>query len=293
MSKTIGFVGLGAMGLPVAINLQKKGFEVIGFDIDQNKRDVLETMGVMVVSSLDSLFERADCIVTMLPEGHHVDSVVEHFLSTKYTVKLFIDLSTIGIDYAKKVQTKLFKKGVDFLEAPVTGGVKGATDGTLTVMVAGDETVFNENRSIFDSFGSFVVFAGAPGCAQAAKLCNNMAAGIIKVAISEAFALSKRLGVSDEVMFKVASKGSANCFALTQTCPVPGLVASAPSTRGYINGFATKLMLKDMLLAQNAAATVGVPVTVASAASSIYQHCCNNGLENFDNSIVFKFISND
>ncbi|WP_454724919.1 MULTISPECIES: NAD(P)-dependent oxidoreductase [Cupriavidus] len=293
MTERIGFIGLGAMGLPVAINLRQMGFDVLGFDLDAGRAQALAAAGGAVANSLETLLRECDCLITMLPEGRHVDGIVDAFIAGAGAAKLFIDLSTIGIDYARRIQDKLAGAGVDFLEAPVTGGVKGAADGTLTIMVAGDEAVFEANRNLFEAFGTFIVYAGGTGCAQAVKLCNNMAAGIIKVAISEAFALSRRLGVRDDVMFQVASKGSANCFALTNTCPVPDLVATSPSSRGYVNGFATRLMLKDMMLAQSAASSSGVPVTVAAATASLYQHCCNNGMADLDNGIVFQFISRD
>jgi 3-hydroxyisobutyrate dehydrogenase len=229
----------------------------------------------------------------MLPTGQDVVQCAQLLIEQGLCDKLLIDMSTTGVEPALALHKLAADNALRVLDAPVTGGVMGAAKGTLTVMVGGAKSDFEAAAPILNTVGRFVTYAGAAGCGQAVKVCNNMAAGIIKIAISEAFALAKKMGVDEQVLFDVASNGSANCFALTVSCPVPGLVPQAPSTHDYRGGFATKLMLKDMKLAQSAAATYGVPLSLGSVATSLYEHCVSAGLGDYDNSIVFKFITKD
>jgi len=293
MSRRIGFVGLGAMGLPMALNLRKAGHAVIAMDINERCVRRFADAGGAATNSAEELVRSSDVVMTMLPAGDDVIACLRHFIDLGLRDKLFIDFSTVGVECARQYHELCKQNGLRCLEAPVTGGVIGAERGTLTLMVGGAEKDFDAAKPLLEAVGSAITFAGGPGCGQAVKVCNNMAAGIIKIAISEAFALARGLGVDDRVLFEAASKGSANCFALTSTCPVPGLVASAPSSRDYQGGFATKLMLKDMKLAQSAAAAYGVPATLGAVASSLYEHCVSAGLGDLDNAVIFKFITKD
>lgn len=293
MKPSIGFIGLGAMGLPMAINLKNAGYPVFGMDISTACSDHFAKAGGTITQSVEQIVSSSEIIVTMLPTGEHVKACLENLIQAGLKDKLLIDFSTIGVEYSLEIHRLCDEHGLRCLDAPVTGGVIGAEKGTLTLMVGGTRDNFEAAQPIFQAVGKSITYAGGPSCGQAVKVCNNMAAGIIKIAISEAFALAKSLGVDENVLFDVASKGSANCFALTTTCPVPGLVPNAPSSHGYKGGFATKLMLKDMKLAQNAASTRGVATTLGAVATSLYEHCAGAGLGDLDNSIVFKFITKD
>lgn len=293
MSQRIGFIGLGAMGLPMAINLKKAGFDVLGMDISAACAQRFAQEGGAVADAIEQVVAHSDVIVTMLPAGTNVKECLLALVQAGFRDKLFIDFSTIGVEYAREIHGICEANALRCLEAPVTGGVIGAEKGTLTLMVGGARSDFEAADPILKAVGQSITYAGGPGCGQAVKVCNNMAAGIIKIAISEAFALAKTLGVDEKVLFEVASKGSANCFALTTTCPVPDLVPTAPSSHGYKGGFATKLMLKDMKLAQTAASTFGVATTLGAVATSMYEHCAGAGLGDLDNSVVFKFITKD
>jgi 3-hydroxyisobutyrate dehydrogenase len=293
MSQNIGFIGLGAMGLPIATNLANKGFAVLGYDINPASAARFEANGGRIAETLREVVEHSDVIITMLPAGRDVLSCAESLIAEGFSNSLLVDLSTTGVEAARALHELGDVHGIRVLDAPVSGGVMGAVKGTLAVMVGGAQADFDLAAPIFEALGSFVKHAGGPGCGQAVKICNNMAAGIIKIAISEAFALAKSMGIDESVFFEIASRGSANCFALTVTCPVPGLVESAPSTKGYSGGFATRLMLKDMKLAQSAAASSGVPLSLGSVATSLYEHCVAAGLGDYDNSIVYKFITKE
>jgi len=203
---------------------------------------------------------------------------------------VLIDCSTTGVPSARRMHELAKTHHLSMLDAPVTGGVIGAEAGTLTIMVGGDASLFESMRPILSVMGKTLIHAGGPSAGQAVKICNNMAAGIIKIAISEAFVLARKLGVDERVFFDVASSGSAQSFALTRTCPVPGLVESSPSTRDYANGFATKLMLKDMILAQEAAMASGAATVLGGAATQLYQLCANSGMGEKDNGIVYQFL---
>ncbi|MEN4918908.1 3-hydroxyisobutyrate dehydrogenase [Achromobacter spanius] len=286
----IGFIGLGAMGLPMATNLLAQGHPVIGYDTVD--RPAFVQAGGRAAGSIRELVEDADVIITMLPNGAVVlDVVATQVLPHVRPGQVLIDCSTIGVPSARKLHALAAEHGLAALDAPVTGGVGGAQAGSLTFMIGGDEAVFSAMRGVLAVMGAKLVYAGAAGNGQAVKICNNMAAGIIKIAISEAFVLARQLGVDERTFFEVASAGSAQAFALTRTCPVPGLVESSPSSRDYTNGFATSLMLKDMVLAQEAAMASGAATVLGGAATHLYQLCANAGLGDRDNGIVYQFLS--
>ncbi|OZI77192.1 3-hydroxyisobutyrate dehydrogenase [Bordetella genomosp. 12] len=286
----IGFIGLGAMGLPMAVNLLAKGHPVIGFDTVA--KPAFERAGGRVASAISELVAEADIIITMLPNGAAVlDVAADQVLPHMRPGQVIIDCSTIGVPSARKLHALAAEHGVAALDAPVTGGVGGAQAATLTFMIGGEEAVFTAMRDVLAVMGSKLVYAGSAGNGQAVKICNNMAAGIIKIAISEAFVLARQLGVDERVFFEVAASGSAQSFALTRTCPVPGLVENSPSSRDYTNGFATSLMLKDMVLAQEAAMASGAATVLGGAATHLYQLCANAGLGDRDNGIVYQFLS--
>lgn len=286
----IGFIGLGAMGLPMANNLVAHGHEVMGYDTVE--RAGFTAAGGRMAGTIRELVEHADIVITMLPNGAVVlDVLTQHVFPHARPGQMLIDCSTTGVPSARRLHALAAGQGLAMLDAPVTGGVTGAQAGTLTIMVGGEASVFEDARSALSAMGEKLVYAGPAGNGQAVKICNNMAAGIIKVAISEAFVLAHNLGVDDRVLFEVASAGSAQAFALTKTCPVPGLVDSSPSSRAYQNGFATKLMLKDMVLAQEAAMASGVATVLGGAATQVYQLCANAGLGDLDNGIVYQYLS--
>jgi 3-hydroxyisobutyrate dehydrogenase len=269
MSK-IAFIGLGNMGAPMAANLVKAGHAVIGFDLVEAAKSAAAGGGVSIASSAREAVASADAVVTMLPAGAHVLAAHADLLPATPKGALVIDSSTIDVESAKRAHTAGAEAGVLTLDAPVSGGVGGATAGTLTFMCGGSDQAFAKAKPILEAMGKRIVHCGGPGVGQAAKICNNMILGATMIVTCEAFALAEKLGLSAQALFDVASNSSGQSWSLSSYCPVPGPVPSAPSNRGYQPGFAANLMLKDLRLAQEAAASVGAATPMGAEAAQLY-----------------------
>jgi 3-hydroxyisobutyrate dehydrogenase len=204
---------------------------------------------------------------------------------------LLIDSSTIDVETARSVAAEAAEAGLAMLDAPVSGGVGGAVAGTLTFMVGGTDAAFARGRTILAQMGRTIVHAGAAGAGQAAKICNNMILGVSMLAVSEAFVLADRLGLDRQKLFDISATASGQCWSLTQYCPVPGPVPASPANRDYAPGFAAALMLKDLSLAQTAAASVGAATPLGAHAALLYQALSDAGLGAKDFSIAFRFLT--
>ncbi|OIH85178.1 3-hydroxyisobutyrate dehydrogenase [Arthrobacter sp. UCD-GKA] len=275
MGKNIAFIGLGHMGGPMAANLVKAGHHVAGFDLSPEALDAARSAGVEIAESAAQAAAGANIIITMLPAGRHVIGAYEGpdgLLATASPGTLFLECSTIAVDDARKVHELLAAAGHRGLDAPVSGGTVGAENGTLTFMVGGGATDFAAAEPILAAMGQRIVHCGGPGAGQVAKVCNNMILGVSMIAVSEAFVLGEKLGLSNEALFDVASAASGQCWALTTNCPVPGPVPGSPANRDFAPGFAGSLMAKDLDLAVQALATAGVEAKMGSAAEEIYRN---------------------
>src|SRR6185503_2709520 len=253
----IGFIGLGNMGGPMAANLIKAGHAVAGFDLAPASLAALTKAGGSAQSNAATTAKTAEVVITMLPAGPHVRQVYMGeggVLAAAAKGALLVDCSTIDVESARAVNKAASAQGFDMLDAPVSGGVGGAAAGTLTFMVGGSAAGFAKARPVLEGMGKTIVHAGQAGNGQAAKICNNMMLGISMIGVCEAFALADRLGLEADRFFEIASKSSGQCWSLTTYCPWPGPVPTAPSNRNYEGGFATAMMLKDLKLAQEAAA---------------------------------------
>ncbi|MBM3546889.1 MAG: 3-hydroxyisobutyrate dehydrogenase [Alphaproteobacteria bacterium] len=271
----IGFIGLGNMGGPMARNLVKAGHQVQGFDLV--KTNLGAATGVTPTASAADAAAGADAVVTMLPAGAHVREVLTGkggVLAAMKPGALLIDSSTIDVATARDMEAAARARGVLLLDAPVSGGVGGAEAGTLTFMVGGSDDAFAMARPILENMGKTIVHAGGPGNGQAAKICNNMILGISMIATSEAFALAARLGLDAQKLFDISSKSSGQCWSMTSYCPVPGPVPNSPANRGYKAGFTAAMMLKDLRLAQEAAAAAGALTPLGAEAAQIYGLFC-------------------
>ena len=270
---TIGFIGLGNMGGPMARNLVKAGHKVTGFDLVQAARDALAGAGGMAVPVAAEAIAGAEIVITMLPAGQHVRQVYggpEGVIQKAAPGTLLIDCSTIDVETARAVAAEAKAKGLAMLDAPVSGGTGGAEAGTLTFMVGGEDAAFARAEPLFRAMGKTVVHAGAAGAGQAAKICNNMILGISMIAVGEAFVLAEKLGLDKQKLFDISSKSSGQCWSMTTYCPVPGPVATSPANRDYKPGFTTDMMLKDLKLAQQAAQAAGAATPLGAAAASLY-----------------------
>jgi 3-hydroxyisobutyrate dehydrogenase len=286
----IGFIGVGNMGLPMARRLKDAGHDVRCFDTIAAALERAEQAGLRTRSSPAAAVDGADVVITMLPSGRHVlDVLVAGGLPLRDGA-LVIDCSTIDVASCAAFHEALGKKAIVTLDAPVSGGVAGAAAGTLTFMVGGAEAAFERAQELLRAMGKTIVHAGAAGAGQAAKICNNMLAGISMLAVSEALALARKLGLDSRKFFEIASKSSGQCWALTSYAPEPGLVPAAPSNRDYEGGFASELMLKDLRLAQQAAITGQSPTPLGAAAAAMYAVHCANGRARLDFSSILLLL---
>jgi len=291
---TIGFIGLGNMGGPMAANLLNAGHKVKGYDIVKGAADKLADKGLKKASSVAEAATEVDVVITMLPAGQQVRSVLldgDGVLSSAAQNTLLIDCSTIDVDSARAVNAAAAEAGFDMLDAPVSGGIGGATAGTLTFMVGGSDEAFARAKPYFEIMGKTIVHCGGPGNGQAAKICNNMVLGISMIAISEAFALADKLGLERQKLFDVSSTSSAQCWALTTYCPVPGPVPTSPANRDYQPGFTAAMMVKDLKLAQDAAATSGAWTPLGRHAMELYARFSEQDENKRDFSGIFTMIS--
>ena len=286
----IGFIGLGNMGAPMAANLLKSGDHVVGFDIIAAARQASAQSGVEIASSAKESVEDADIVITMLPAGEHVRAVWAEILPAAKRGALFIDCSTIDVTSARAAHGFAADRGIASLDAPVSGGVAGAKAATLTFMVGGTAEAFGRGKPVLERMGKRVVHCGDAGNGQAAKICNNMILGASMIAVSEAFVLGEKLGLSHQALFDVASASSGQCWSLTSYCPVPGPVPASPANNGYKPGFAAALMLKDLKLAREAAAAVQARTAIGAHAAEIYDRYAAAGHSGSDFSGIINFV---
>ncbi|WP_369212742.1 3-hydroxyisobutyrate dehydrogenase [Streptomyces flavofungini] len=271
-ARTIGFVGLGHMGGPMAANLAKAGHRVLGYDLLPELLDAAAGSGVEAAGSAAEAAAAADVVITMLPAGRHVLSLYgqEGVLAAARPGTLFIDCSTIDVTDARGAHQAAIAAGMRALDAPVSGGVVGAEAGSLTFMAGGGHAEFAEAEPLLSVMGDKAVHCGGPGAGQAAKICNNMILGISMIAVSEAFVLGESLGLSHQALYDVASTASGQCWALSVNCPVPGPVPDSPANRAYRPGFAAPLMAKDLGLAANALHAGGIDAPLGLKAAELY-----------------------
>ena len=271
----IAFLGLGHMGGPMAANLIKAGHEVIGYDPVPAAVEAARAHGVPMADSAADAARDAAVVLTMLPSGKHVLDAYRGvdgpgLLSIAQRDTLFLDCSTINVDEAREAASLAVAAGHRSVDAPVSGGVVGAEAGTLTFMVGALPEDFDTVKPILELMGKRIVHCGDHGAGQAAKVCNNMILGVSMIAVSEAFVLGEKLGLTHQALFDVASNASGQCWALTTNCPVPGPVPASPANRDYQPGFAGALMAKDLRLALNALESTGVAAEMGPLASRIY-----------------------
>jgi 3-hydroxyisobutyrate dehydrogenase len=280
----------------MAVNLVKAGYAVAGFDVVPAALDAAREHGVPVSAGAAETVSGADVVLTMFPSGQHVlDAYLgaggqPGLLAAAAPGTMFLDCSTINVDEAREAARLAIDAGHRAVDAPVSGGVVGAEAGTLTFMVGGGPEDFEAVRPLLEVMGKRVVHCGAHGAGQAAKICNNLILGASMIAVSEAFVLGEKLGLSHQALFDVASAASGQCWALTTNCPVPGPVPSSPANRDYQPGFAGALMAKDLKLAVNALRGTGVAARVGPLAAEIYDMFAAEGGAGRDFSAIITDI---
>jgi 3-hydroxyisobutyrate dehydrogenase len=292
---TIGFIGLGNMGGPMAANLVKAGHAVTGYDLNPAALEALTKVGGKIAASAADAVKNASVIISMLPAGEHVRDVYLHqgglIEAAAGEGPLLIDCSTIDVESARTVTAAAETAGLAMLDAPVSGGTAGAQNGTLTFMVGGTEAAFARGKSVLEAMGKNIFHAGGPGAGQAVKICNNMMLAINMVGVSEGFLLAQKLGLDWDKLHQICATATSNSWALSNYCPAPGPVPAAPSNRDYAPGFAAALMVKDVKLSQAAAEATGSPTPLAAKALSFYQEVVDGGDGGKDFSVVFRWLA--
>jgi 3-hydroxyisobutyrate dehydrogenase len=267
---SIAFLGLGNMGGPMSANLLGAGHTVRGFDPVPTAAATAAAGGVEVFDSAADAVAEADVVITMLPNGDIVKRCYAEVLPAARAGALFIDSSTISVNDARDVHSQAESHGVSQLDAPVSGGVKGAVAGTLAFMVGGDEAAVQRARPVLEPMAGKIIHCGAAGAGQAAKVCNNMVLAVQQIAVGEAFVLAERLGLSAQSLFDVITGATGNCWAVHTNCPVPGPVPTSPANSDFKPGFATALMNKDLGLAMDAVSSTGSAAPLGKHAAEIY-----------------------
>jgi len=292
---TIGFIGLGNMGGPMARNLVKAGHKVRGFDIFKTSLDAFAKAGGDAASDLLDAVRGVDVVITMLPAGEHVRNVYlgeGRVIDSVSKGTLLIDCSTIDVHSARAISAAAAaSRGLEMVDAPVSGGTVGAEQATLTFMCGGSDSAYARAEPILRHMGKTIVHAGAAGNGQAAKICNNMILGISMVAVCEGFVLAEKLGLDAQTLFDISSKSSGQCWSMTTYCPVPGPVPTSPANRDYRPGFTGAMMVKDLRLAQEAAHAAGVSTPLGAAAQALYALYCGRGGAGDDFSGIIRMLA--
>lgn len=297
MKYTVGFIGLGHMGLPMASNLLKSDLvdKLVIFDLAKDPVAKLAQNGAVAATNIGELTRQCDIVFTMLQTGEQVYDVCtapEGIFDCAKDNLFYIDCSSISVATSRELHQTAQKKGIQMLDAPVSGGVKGAETASLTIMVGGEQAILESMHPILSAIGKNIIPAGAAGNGQLAKICNNMILGISMIAVSEAFNLGEKLGLKAQNLFDIVSKGSGQCWSLTSYCPSPGILENVPSSNDYKAGFTAQMMLKDLKLSQSAANSANVSTPLGAAATALYSMYSNHdGQEDFSG--IIKFLSGE
>ena len=267
----IGFIGLGNMGAPMVKRLVASGHDITGYDVMDSAMAALSEVKMSFSKDILTAAHEQDIVITMLPNGEALIKVVEAIIPVMPKGSCFIDCSTVDINTTRQVATLLKNAAIHVLDAPVSGGVGGAEAGTLTFMVGGSEDSFAIGNPLFKIMGQRVIHCGADGAGQAAKICNNMILGVTMIATCEAFALADDLALDRQKLFDVVSTSSGNSWSMSTYCPASGVGPESPSDNDYLPGFSASLMLKDLVLSQEAATIHGTPTRTGQLALELYQ----------------------
>lgn len=287
----IGFLGLGHMGLPMAINLHRAGYKLKGFDVVPAAVQAAQEAGIETVDTQEDAAVDVDVVLTMFPSGKHVlEAYEKHLLQSAKPNTLFLECSTIDVTQARQAAELAVAAGHRSADAPVSGGVVGAEAGSLTFMLGAQDEDLAEITALLEHMGKRIVHCGGYGAGQAAKVCNNMLLGISMIGAAEAFVLGERLGLEHQALYDVISSASGQCWAVTTNCPVPGPVPTSPANRDYQPGFAAALMAKDLGLATSALEHTTTDAQLGALAASLYRKFSDEGNAGTDFSGIINAI---
>ena len=287
--KKIGFVGLGNMGAKMATNLLNANYEVIGYDINEEFVKQLLPNGLKKASDLKDISKDLDIIITMLPNGEIVEKVFDSIIDNLKPGTLISDCSTIDVDKAKILHKKCEDRKLFSLDAPVSGGVGGAENGTLTFMVGGTEDAYKIMLPLFEVMGNKSLLCGSYGTGQATKACNNMLLATTMIGVGEAFNLGKNLGLDPQKLFEILSTSTGSCWAINNYCPIKNVGPDSPADNNFQPGFSASLMYKDLCIALKAIDTTNISAPFGKKAQENFKNMINNNKGNLDFSAITKF----
>jgi len=288
--KKIGFIGLGNMGLPMANNISKAGIEVNAFDLSEEALIHAENLGMSIKQDSKGVLEDIDALITMLPNGSSVEKIFleDNLLEVINKRTLIIESSTISPGISKKISTIAKNHGISMLDAPVSGGVKGAELGNLTFIVGGSQADLEKGLSLFKIMGDKIFYAGESGSGQIAKLCNNMLLAVHMCGTAETLALGVNNGLDPVVLSEIMKNSSGGNWSLEKYNPYPGVMETAPASENYSGGFLNSLMLKDLKLASELALGSKSTTPMGKLAMQLYEEMMDDGFGTLDFSSIQK-----
>jgi len=287
--KKVGFVGLGNMGARMVTNLLKANYEVIGYDINEEFVKQLLPKGLKKASDLNDISKNIDIIITMLPNGEIVEQVLDSIIDSLRPGTLITDCSTIDVDKAKILHKKCEDRKLLSLDAPVSGGVGGAENGTLTFMVGGTEQAYEIMIPLFEVMGKKSLLCGSYGTGQATKACNNMLLATTMIGVGEAFNLGKNLGLDPQKLFEILSTSTGSCWAINSYCPIKGVGPESPADNNFQPGFSASLMLKDLTIALKSIDATNTSAPFGTKAQENFRNMVNQKKGDLDFSAITKF----
>ena len=287
--KRIGFIGLGNMGSHMVKHLLKANYEVKGYDINNEFVEKLLSEGLKKATDLNDLSKNTDIIITMLPNGEIVEEVLDSIINNLNPGTLITDCSTIDVDKAKKLHKKCEDRKLLSLDAPVSGGVGGAENGTLTFMVGGSENSYKLMLPLFEVMGKKSLLCGSYGLGQATKACNNMLLATTMIGVGETFNLGKNLGLDPQKLFEILSTSTGSCWAINNYCPIKGVGPQSPADNNFQPGFSASLMFKDLSIALKAIDTTNTFAPFGKKAQENFKNMVNDNKGTLDFSAITKF----
>ncbi len=290
----VSFIGLGNMGMPMALNLIKKKYKLNLYDIDKKLYKYFVKTDATPISELNQLTDNSNVFITMLPDGKALNRLVlgkEGIINTIKKNSIFIDCSSSDYNSTIKVSRALYKKKVNFLDAPVSGGVYGAQNASLTIMVGGSKSVFDKSKKILNCIGKSVVYIGESGTGQIVKACNNMMLGINMLGLCEAFLLAKKFGINPKKLFEICSNSSGSSWAMLNHLPIKGIVKNTAANNNFIPGYAARLILKDLKISQEMAKSVKFNTKMSKKALELYKKFCKIDKKNLDYTAIIKLLN--
>mgnify|MGYP001204375305 CR=1 FL=1 len=290
----ISFIGLGNMGTPMVSNLLKHKYDVKVFDINKNNYKPFKKTNAIIVEKKQELSEDKRIFISMLPDGDSLKKLVlgkNGLLNNLKKNSIFIDCSSVDYNTTVIISEKMKKKGVYFLDSPVSGGISGAKNATLTIMVGGNKKAFDKSKTILNTLGKNIIYVGKSGTGQIVKACNNMMLGINMVGVCEAFLLAKKYKIDLKKFYDITSKSSGSSWAMNTHLPIEGIVKSSAANNNFKPGYAAKLILKDLQIAQDMAKHANIKTSLGLKALKLYKKFCNLDKNNLDYSAIIKILS--